>query len=85
MVDGGKYGPGFHAHVVVSKVDDSLPLERQEKILGRSGLEINKSTLCEVFSAISGFYTGKIYGFSVPSEFGSIKRAIRSIVVHFPF
>ena len=49
VVDGGKYGPGFHAHVVVSKVDDSLPLERQEKILGRSGVEINKSTLCEVF------------------------------------
>ena len=49
VVDGGRYGPGFHAHVVVSKVDDSLPLERQAKILGRTGVEINKSTLCEVF------------------------------------
>ena len=49
VVEGGKYGPGFHAHVVVSKVDDSLPLERQAKILGRSGVELNKSTLCEVF------------------------------------
>ena len=49
VVEGGKYGPGFHAHVVVSKVDDSLPLERQAKILGRSGVEINKSTLCDVF------------------------------------
>ena len=49
VIDGGKYGPGFHANVVVSKVDDSLPLERQAKILGRAGVEINKSTLCDIF------------------------------------
>ena len=49
VIDGGIYGPGFHANVVVSKVDDSLPLERQAKILGRVGVEINKSTLCDIF------------------------------------
>ena len=49
VVEGGRYGAGFHAHVVVSKVDDSLPLERQAKILGRAGVEINQSTLCDIF------------------------------------
>ena len=49
VVDGGRYGPGFHAHVVVSKVDDSLPLERQANILKRSGVEINQSTLHDIF------------------------------------
>ena len=47
--DGLRYGPGFHAHVVVSKVDDALPLERQSKILERQGVEINKSSLCDIF------------------------------------
>lgn len=53
VVDGGRYGAGFHAHVVVSKVDDSLPLERQAKILARAGVEINKSTLNNIFHRVA--------------------------------
>jgi transposase len=34
------------AHVVVSKYADHLPLHRQAVILGRQGLEVNRSTLC---------------------------------------
>ena len=39
-------GPGLLAHVIVSKFDDHLPLYRQEEILKRSGIEINRSTMC---------------------------------------
>lgn len=40
-------GPGFLAHIVTSKYADHLPLYRQEEILKRSGVDINRSTLCD--------------------------------------
>ena len=40
-------GPGLLAHVIVSKFVDHLPLYRQESILGRHGLPIRRSTLCD--------------------------------------
>ena len=37
--------PGLLAHVAVSKYADALPLYRQEKIFGRLGIEISRSTM----------------------------------------
>ncbi|MFC1482486.1 IS66 family transposase [Myxococcota bacterium] len=47
--EGVQYGPGFHAHVVVAKCADSLPLNRQAKQLRRLGVPIGRSTLCDLF------------------------------------
>jgi transposase len=47
--EGVHYGPALHAHVVVNKLADSLPLYRQAKRLGRDGLSIARSTLCDMF------------------------------------
>ncbi len=49
VVEGGHYGPGLHAHVVVSKCADSLPLYRIESMLERAGCPIARSTLCGLF------------------------------------
>lgn len=49
VVDGGHYGPGLHAHVAVSRGDDSIPLYRSEKALARAGYPIARSTLCALF------------------------------------
>lgn len=49
VADGGHYGPGLYAHVVVSKCDDSLPLYRIEKAFAREGFTIPRSTLCSLF------------------------------------
>jgi len=49
VIDGGEYGPGFYAHVVVSKCCDSIPLYRQEKQLKRLGIRVNRSTMCVLF------------------------------------
>ena len=38
---------GLIAHVLVSKYKDHLPLYRQSSILGRHGVEIPESTLCD--------------------------------------
>ena len=38
---------GLLAHVLVSKYADGLPLNRQERILKRHGLEISRATLCD--------------------------------------
>jgi transposase len=49
VVDGGHYGPGLHAHVAVSRGDDSIPLYRSERALARAGYPIARSTLCALF------------------------------------
>lgn len=38
---------GLLAHVLVSKYADGLPLNRQERIFKRHGLEISRATLCD--------------------------------------
>lgn len=43
----GLAGPGFLAHVLVSKYADHLPLYRQSQIYAREGLEIPRSTLAD--------------------------------------
>ena len=49
VVEGGAWGPGTYAHVVVSKCVDSMPLYRIEKSLGRAGFGIARSVLCGLF------------------------------------
>lgn len=46
VVDGAHYAPGLHAHVAVSRGDDSTPLYRSERALARAGYPIARSTLC---------------------------------------
>jgi transposase len=43
----GMAGPGFLAHVLVSKYADHLPLYRQSQIYARSGLDLDRSTLAD--------------------------------------
>src|SRR4051812_38269582 len=40
-------GAGLLAHVIVSKIIDHLPLNRQESILARHGWDVCRSTLCD--------------------------------------
>lgn len=47
--EGGHYGPGVYARVIVGKTDDSLPLNRIAKIFAREGAPIARSTLCLLF------------------------------------
>lgn len=47
--EGGMYGPGVYARVVVGKTDDSLPLNRMAKIFARDGVAIAPSTLGALF------------------------------------
>jgi len=49
VVEGGLYGPALHAHVVVSKCADSIPIDRLARRLSRSGAPVSKSTLCDLF------------------------------------
>ena len=43
----GLAGPNLMAHVIVNKMSDHLPLYRQEKMLRRYGINLNRSTLCQ--------------------------------------
>jgi len=49
VVEGGKYGPGFIAHIVVMKCADSLPLYRLAKQYERLGIPMSRSTLNDLF------------------------------------
>lgn len=43
----GRAEPGLLANIIVSKYNDHLPLYRQSEILGRQGIELSRSTLCD--------------------------------------
>ena len=45
-IEKGLPGPGLLAYVITSKLGDHLPLYRLEKILGRHGVDIARSTMC---------------------------------------
>lgn len=49
VVEGGHYGPGVYADVVVKKCIDSLPLYRIEKQYKRVDFPVSRSTLCSLF------------------------------------
>lgn len=42
----GFAGPGLLANTLIAKYDDHLPLNRQEEIIRRHGVDLNRSTLC---------------------------------------
>ena len=46
-IEQGMATPGLLAHVLVSKFADHLPLNRQEAIFRRHGIELPRSTLCD--------------------------------------
>lgn len=45
-IEKGLPGPGLLAYVITSKLGDHLPLYRLEKIFGRHGVDISRSTMC---------------------------------------
>ena len=53
VAEGVQCGPGLHAHVVVSKCADSIPLYRQAKQLERAGVPASRSTLCDAFHRVA--------------------------------
>jgi len=50
-VPGGRFDFGLVAQVATSKTCDHLPLYRQQDVLARSGLELSRSTLCEIMAS----------------------------------
>lgn len=51
--EGGLYGPGFHAQVVVAKTCDVMPLHRQAKALAREGCHVNPTQLGAMFHRVA--------------------------------
>ncbi|EGL9416642.1 IS66 family transposase [Salmonella enterica] len=49
IIDKGQPGPGLLAQVVTAKVLDHLPLQRQQKIYAREGVQLPVSTLADWF------------------------------------
>jgi transposase len=49
VVDRTQYGPGFMAHLVVSKCCDSIPLYRMEQQFARLGIPMSRSTMTDLF------------------------------------
>jgi len=57
VIEGGHYGPGVYADVVVNKCADSLPLYRIEQRHSRSGFPISRSTLCSLFHRTADIFS----------------------------
>ena len=49
VTEGCHYGPGLHAHAVVSKCADAMPLNRIAKRFERAGLHMSRSTLTDLY------------------------------------
>jgi transposase len=49
VFDKARFGPNFMAQIAVSKCADSLPLYRQAKAYRRAGVQVNDSTLGDLF------------------------------------
>jgi len=49
VAPGVHYGPAMHAHVIVSKCEDSQPLHRISRAMGRHGVHMPRSTVCAMF------------------------------------
>ena len=50
-IEGGHYGAGFMAHIVVMKCADAIPLHRLAKQYQRLGIPMSRSTLTDLFHA----------------------------------
>jgi transposase len=53
IVDKGLPGPGLLAQIAASKYADHLPLHRLERILGRHGMQLARSTMCDWMAAVA--------------------------------
>lgn len=53
LIRGGRYSVDFAIHVAESKYLDHLPLERQVRIMGRAGLDIDSQTLWDQIDALA--------------------------------
>lgn len=60
--------PSAIAHAIVSKYDDLLPLNRQEKITAREGFTVPRSTLCEWLRPAEAWLTGIVDAMFVESK-----------------
>jgi len=54
IVNKGLPGPGLLAQIAASKYADHLPLHRLERILGRHGIQLSRSTMCDWMAHIAG-------------------------------
>jgi transposase len=54
IIDKGLPGPGLLAQIVASKYADHLPLHRLERILGRHGITLSRSTMCDWMAHVAG-------------------------------
>lgn len=59
LIEGGLPTEGAIAHVLVSKYADHLPLYRQSRIPGRSGVELHRSTLADWIDT-AAFHLGPV-------------------------
>jgi transposase len=53
IINKGLPGPGLLAQIAASKYADHLPLHRLERILGRHGIELARSTMCDWMAHIA--------------------------------
>lgn len=53
VIDKGVPGPGLLAQITASKYADHLPLHRLERILGRHGIELSRSTMCDWMAKVA--------------------------------
>jgi transposase len=56
VIDKGLPGPGLLAQVVASKYADHLPLHRLERILGRHGIDLSRSTMCAWMAQVAALF-----------------------------
>jgi transposase len=54
IINKGLPGPGLLAQIVASKYADHLPLHRLERILGRHGITLSRSTMCDWMAHVAG-------------------------------
>ncbi len=56
VIDKGLPGAGLLAQIVASKYADHLPLHRLERILGRHGIELARSTMCAWVAHVASMF-----------------------------
>jgi hypothetical protein len=56
VIDKGLPGPGLLAQIVASKYADHLPLHPLERILGRHGIELSRSTMCAWVAHVAALF-----------------------------
>jgi len=56
VIDKGLPGPGLLAQLAASKYADHLPLHRLERILGRHGVDLARSTMCDWMAHVASLF-----------------------------